>query len=126
MDKKQFMIVLICILLIALGAASFGYVRKSNLLREEIRRRRDLEGKLSLLETELDKKKQALEEKEEESKRKDEEENNKYSDLYRVMADKCGISVKDERKKAMIVPLGSAYAEETLKDVLSKLKLWSS
>ena len=126
MDKKQFMIVLICILLIALGAASFGYIRKSNLLRKEMIRRIDLEGRIGLLETRLREKDKELEEKEEESKRKDEEENNKYSDLYRVMADKCGISVKNDRKKAMIVPLGSAYDEETLKDVLAKLKLWSS
>lgn len=58
--------------------------------------------------------------------REKENEDDGISDLYRVMADKCGLSITDERKKAMIIPLGNAYDEETLKDVLSKLKLWSS
>lgn len=58
--------------------------------------------------------------------REKENETDGISDLYRVMADKCGLSITDERKKAMIIPLGNAYDQETLKDVLSKLKLWSS
>lgn len=126
MNKKQFIILIICILLIALGAVSYGYIRKSNLLREEMRRRRDIEGRIRLLETRLREKDKELKEAKEELERKDEEENKKYSDLYRVMADKCGLSITDERKKAMIIPLGSAYDQETLKGVLSKLKLWSS
>lgn len=126
MKNKQFMTIIICILLVALCIVSFGYIRKSNLLRKEIRRCIDLEGRIGLLETRLREKDKELKEAKEEAKRKDEEENKKYSDLYRVMADKCGLSITDERKKAMIIPLGNAYDEETLKDVLSKLKLWSS
>lgn len=126
MNKKQFIILIICILIIALGAVSYGYIRKSNLLREEMMRRTDLEGRIRLLETRLREKDKELEEAKEELERKDEEKNKKYSDLYRVMADKCGLSITDERKKAMIIPLGNAYDQETLKGVLSKLKLWSS
>lgn len=126
MKNKQFMTIIICILLVALCIVSFGYIRKSNLLRKEMRRCIDLEGRIGLLETRLREKDKELKEAKEEAKRKDEEENKKYSDLYRVMADKCGLSITDERKKAMIIPLGNAYDQETLKDVLSKLKLWSS
>lgn len=128
MNKKQFMILIICILLIALCVVSFGYIRKSNLLRKEMVRRRDFEGRLRLLKAELKEKEEELKEKEE-AKRKDEkdyEESKKYSDIYVAMADKLGISLKNDRKKAMIVPLGSAFDEDTLKDVLAKLKLWSS
>lgn len=128
MNKKQFMILIICILLIALCVVSFGYIRKSNLLRKEMIRRRDFEGRLRLLKAELKEKEEELKEKEE-AKRKDEkdyEESKKYSDIYVAMADKLGISLKNDRKKAMIVPLGSAFDEDTLKDVLAKLKLWSS
>lgn len=128
MNKKQFMILIICVLLIALCVVSFGYIRKSNLLRKEMIRRRDFEGRLRLLKAELKEKEEELKEKEE-AKRKDEkdyEESKKYSDIYVAMADKCGLSITDERKKAMIIPLGNAYDQETLKDVLSKLKLWSS
>ena len=128
MNKKQFMILIICILLIALCVVSFGYIRKSNLLRKEMIRRRDFEGRLRLLKAELKEKDEELKEKEE-AKRKDEkdyEESKKYSDIYVAMADKLGISLKNDRKKAMIVPLGSAFDEDTLKDVLAKLKLWSS
>lgn len=128
MNKKQFMILIICVLLIALCVVSFGYIRKSNLLRKEMIRRRDFEGRLRLLKAELKEKEEELKEKEE-AKRKDEkdnEESKKYSDLYVAMADKLGISLKNDRKKAMIVPLGSAYDEETLKEVLAKLKLWCS
>lgn len=126
MKNKQFMTTIICILLVALCIVSFGYIRKSSSLRKEMRRRIDLEGRIGLLERRLREKGKELKEAKEEAKRKDEEENKKYSDLYRVMADKCGLSITDERKKAMIIPLGSAYDQETLKDVLSKLKLWSS
>lgn len=126
MKNKQFMTTIICILLVALCIVSFGYIRKSSSLRKEMRRRIDLDGRIGLLERRLREKDKELKEAKEEAKRKDEEENKKYSDLYRVMADKCGLSITDERKKAMIIPLGSAYDEETLKDVLSKLKLWSS
>lgn len=126
MKNKQFMTIIICILLVALCIVSFGYIRKSNLLRKEMRRCIDLEGRIGLLETRLREKDKELKEAKEEAKRKDEEENKKYSDLYRVMADKCSLSITDERKKAMIIPLGNAYDQETLKDVLSKLKLWSS
>lgn len=128
MNKKQFLILIICVLLIALCVLSFGYIRKSNLLRKEMIRRRDFEGRLRLLKAELKEKEEELKEKEE-AKRKDEkdyEESKKYSDIYVAMADKLGISLKNDRKKAMIFPLGSAYDEETLKDVLAKLKLWSS
>ena len=121
MNKKQFMILIISVLLIALAVVSFGYIRKTNLLREEARRIRYLEDQL---------RKKEIEKKElEEAKRKeetDDEEREKYSDLYVAMADKLGISLKNDRKKAMIVPLGSAYDEETLKEVLAKLKLWCS
>lgn len=121
MNKKQFMILIISVLLIALAVVSFGYIRKTNLLREEARRIRYLEDQL---------RKKEIEKKElEEAKRKeetDDEEREKYSDLYVAMADKCGLSITDDRKKAMIIPLGNAYDQETLKDVLSKLKLWSS
>lgn len=126
MKNKQFMTIIICILLVALCIVSFGYIRKSSSLRKEMRRRIDLEGRIGLLERRLREKDKELKEAKEEVKRKDEEENKKYSDLYRVMADKCGLSITDERKKAMIIPLGNAYDQETLKDVLSKLKLWSS
>lgn len=126
MKNKQFMTTIICILLVALCIVSFGYIRKSSSLRKEMRRRIDLDGRIGLLERRLREKDKELKEAKEEAKRKDEEENKKYSDLYRVMADKCGLSITDERKKAMIIPLGSAYDQETLKDVLSKLKLWSS
>lgn len=126
MKNKQFMTIIICILLVALCIVSFGYIRKSSSLRKEMRRRIDLEGRIGLLERRLREKDKELKEAKEEAKRKDEEENKKYSDLYRVMADKCGLSITDERKKAMIIPLGNAYDQETLKDVLSKLKLWSS
>lgn len=126
MKNKQFMTIIICILLVALCIVSFGYIRKSSSLRKEMRRRIDLEGRIGLLERRLREKDKELKEAKEEAKRKDEEENKKYSDLYRVMADKCGLSIMDERKKAMIIPLGNAYDQETLKDVLSKLKLWSS
>lgn len=126
MKNKQFMTTIICILLVALCIVSFGYIRKSSSLRKEMMRRIDLEGRIGLLERRLREKDKELKEAKEEAKRKDEEENKKYSDLYRVMADKCGLSITDERKKAMIIPLGSAYDQETLKDVLSKLKLWSS
>lgn len=128
MNKKQFMILIICVLLIALCVVSFGYIRKSNLLRKEMIRRRDFEGRLRLLKAELKEKEEELKEKEE-AKRKDEkdyEESKKYSDLYVAMADKLGISLMNDRKKAMVVPLGSAYDEETLKEVLAKLKLWNS
>lgn len=121
MNKKQFMILIICVLLIALAVVSFVYIRQTNLLIEEARRIKYLEDQLR--ETEREKKEL------EEAKRKDEkddEESKKYSDLYVAMADKLGISLKSDRKKAMVVPLGSAYDEETLKEVLSKLKLWSS
>lgn len=124
MKNKQFMTIIICILLVALCIVSFGYIRKSSSLRKEMRRRIDLEGRIGLLERRLREKE--LKEAKEEAKRKDEEENKKYSDLYRVMADKLGITLKNDRKKAMIVPLGSAYDEETLKEVLAKLKLWCS
>lgn len=126
MKNKQFMTIIICILLVALCIVSFGYIRKSSSLRKEMRRRIDLEGRIGLLERRLREKDKELKEAKEEAKRKDEEENKKYSDLYRVMADKCGLSITDERKKAMIIPLGNAYDQETLKDVLSKLKLWCS
>lgn len=126
MKNKQFMTIIICILLVALCIVSFGYIRKSSSLRKEMRRRIDLEGRIGLLETRLREKDKELKEAKEEAKRKDEEENKKYSDLYRVMADKLGITLKNDRKKAMIVPLGSAYDEETLKEVLAKLKLWCS
>ena len=126
MKNKQFMRIIICILLVALCIVSFGYIRKSSSLRKEMRRRIDLEGRIGLLETRLREKDKELKEAKEEAKRKDEEENKKYSDLYRVMADKLGITLKNDRKKAMIVPLGSAYDEETLKEVLAKLKLWCS
>ena len=128
MNKKQFMILIICVLLIALCVVSFGYIRKSNLLRKEMIRRRDFEGRLRLLKAELKEKEEELKEKEE-AKRKDEkdyEESKKYSDLYVAMADKLGISLMNDRKKAMVVPLGSAFDEETLKEVLAKLKLWNS
>lgn len=120
------MTTIICILLVALCIVFFGYIRKSSSLRKEMRRRIDLDGRIGLLERRLREKDKELKEAKEEAKRKDEEENKKYSDLYRVMADKCGLSITDERKKAMIIPLGNAYDQETLKDVLSKLKLWSS
>lgn len=126
MKNKQFMTTIICILLVALCIVSFGYIKKSSSLRKEMMRRIDLDGRIGLLERRLREKDKELKEAKEEAKRKDEEENKKYSDLYRVMADKCGLSITDERKKAMIIPLGSAYDQETLKDVLSKLKLWSS
>lgn len=121
MNKKQFMILIICVLLIALAVVSFVYIRQTNLLIEKERRIRYLEDQLR----ETEREKNELEE----AKRKDEkddEESKKYSDLYVAMADKLGISLKSDRKKAMVVPLGSAYDEETLKEVLSKLKLWSS
>lgn len=121
MNKKQFMILIICVLLIALAVVSFVYIRQTNLLIEKERRIRYLEDQLR----ETEREKNELEE----AKRKDEkddEESKKYSDLYVAMADKLGISLKSDRKKAMIVPLGNAYDEETLKEVLSKLKLWSS
>lgn len=121
MNKKQFMILIICVLLIALAAVSCGYIRTENRLREEARRNRELTEEL--------RKEEEKNRELEEAKRKDEkdyEESKKYSDLYLSMADKLGISLKNDRKKAMIVPLGSAYDEETLKDVLAKLKLWSS
>lgn len=121
MNKKQFMILIICVLLIALAVVSFVYIRQTNLLREEARRIRYLEDQLR----ETEREKNELEE----AKIKDEkdyEESKKYSDLYLAMADKLGISLKNDMKKAMVVPLGSAYDEETLKEVLSKLKLWSS
>lgn len=121
MNKKQFMILIISVLLIALAVVSFGYIRKTNLLSEEARRIRYLEDQL---------RKKEIEKKElEEAKRKDEkddEDSKKYSDFYVAMADKLGITLKNDRKKAMIVPLGSAYDEETLKEVLAKLKLWCS
>ena len=128
MKNKQFMILIICVLLIALCVVSFGYIRKSNLLRKEMIRRRDFEGRLRLLKAELKEKEEELKEKEEAMRKdeKDYEESKKYSDLYVAMADKLGISLKNDRKKAMIVPLGSAFDEDTLKDVLAKLKLWSS
>lgn len=126
MKNKQFMTIIICILLVALCIVSFGYIRKSSSLRKEMRRCIDLEGRIGLLERRLREKDKELKEAKEEAKRKDEEENKKYSDLYRVMADKLGISLKNDREKAMVVPLGSAYDEETLKEVLAKLKLWSS
>lgn len=119
MNNRQGMIALLVILCIALGILSFGYVNKTHLLNEERRRNRKLEDELRDAEREKEK---ALEE----AKKKEDEDNEKYSDLYRVMADKCGVSIKDERKKAMIIPLGNAYDEETLKSVLAKLKLWSS
>ena len=121
MNKKQFMILIICVLLIALAVVSFVYIRQTNLLIEKERRIRYLEDQLR----ETEREKNELEE----AKRKDEkddEESKKYSDLYVAMAEKLGISLKNDTKKAMVVPLGSAYDEETLKEVLSKLKLWSS
>ncbi len=117
MNKKQFMILIICVLLIALAVVSFVYIRQTNLLREQARRIRYLEDQIR----EKERKNQELEE----AKRKDDEESKKYSNLYVAMADKCGLSIMDDRKKAMVVPLGSAYDEETLKEVLAKLKLWS-
>ena len=126
MKNKQFMTIIICILLVALCIVSFGYIRKSSSLRKEMRRRIDLEGRIGLLERRLREKDKELKEAKEEAKRKDEEENKKYSDLYVAMSDKLGITLKNDRKKAMIVPLGSAYDEETLKEVLAKLKLWCS
>lgn len=121
MNKKQFMILIICVLLIALAVISFVYIRQTNLLREEARHIRYLEDQLRKKEIE----KNELEEAKIKSE-KDNEESKKYSDLYVAMADKLGISLKNDRKRAMIVPLGSAYDEETLKEVLAKLKLWCS
>lgn len=120
MNKKQFMILIICVLLIALAVVSFVYIRQTNLLREEERRIKYLEDQLRKTERE----KNELEEAKIKDE-KDDEESKKYSDLYVAMADKLGISLKNDTKKAMVVPLGSAYDEETLKEVLSKLKLWS-
>ena len=94
MNKKQFMILIICVLLIALAVVSFVYIRQTNLLREKERRIRYLEDQLR----ETEREKNELEE----AKRKDEkdfEESKKYSDLYVAMADKLGLSFNDERKK---------------------------
>ena len=76
MNKKQFMILIICVLLIALAVVSFLYIRQTNLLREEERRIKYLEDQLR----ETEREKNELEE----AKRKDEkddEESKKYSDL---------------------------------------------
>ena len=46
MNKKQFMILIICVLLIALAVVSFVYIRQTNLLIEEARRIKYLEDQL--------------------------------------------------------------------------------
>lgn len=46
MNKKQFMILIICVLLIALAVVSFVYIRQTNLLIEKERRIRYLEDQL--------------------------------------------------------------------------------
>lgn len=116
MKKKH--VILLVILCIAISLLLFRNLRIHNMLMKEARRSREFEEKFKREQAEKEK----LEK--EEKKNKEAQEEKKYSEVYRAMADKCGLSMYDERKKVMIVPLGSAYDEDTLKDVLKKLKLW--
>lgn len=51
---------------------------------------------------------------------------NPISDEYLRMARKLGIDPKDEKHKAFIIHLGSAFDEESLKATLEKLHAWTN